>query len=79
MVNSPTSARREQSAFGLRHHELGNPCALDILGPQLDHVKKYATHVAGAAEAWESKWAQRVGMHWWVTGLDTQFRLMGSS
>jgi len=52
-----------------RHGFVSVPAHFGENNPPLDCViMNWATH------AWESKWAQRVGMHWWVT---TKFTRMG--
>ncbi|CAJ1343284.1 unnamed protein product, partial [Effrenium voratum] len=52
-----------------RHGFVSVPSAFGENNPPLDCViMNWATH------AWESRWAQRVGMHWWVT---TKFTRLG--
>lgn len=52
-----------------RHGFVSVPACFGENNPPLDCViMNWATH------AWESKWAQRVGMHWWVT---TKFTRLG--
>lgn len=52
-----------------RHGFVSVPACFGENNPPLDCViMNWATH------AWESQWAQRVGMHWWVT---TKFTRMG--
>lgn len=52
-----------------RHGFVSVPSAFGENKPPLDCViMNWATH------AWESKWAQRVGLHWWVT---TKFTRLG--
>lgn len=52
-----------------RHGFVSVPACFSEKLPPLDCIiMNFATH------AWESKWAQRVGMHWWVT---TKFTRLG--
>mmetsp|Transcript_54048 Transcript_54048/g.126245 ORF Transcript_54048/g.126245 Transcript_54048/m.126245 type:complete len:573 (-) Transcript_54048:208-1926(-) len=52
-----------------RHGFVSVPASFGETNPPLDCIiMNFATH------AWESNWAQRVGMHWWVT---TKFTRLG--
>ncbi len=63
--------RWKQSTLGLRHHELGNTCSLalqtyQVCGRKTGCLDSIACSPPYRIQAWESQWAQRVGMHWWV-------------
>jgi len=59
----------ESVTMSTRHGFVSVPAFLGEKLPPLDCViMNFATH------AWESRWAQRVGMHWWVT---TKFTRLG--
>jgi len=59
----------ESVTLATRHGFVSVPACFSEKLPPLDCIiMNFATH------AWESQWAQRVGMHWWVT---TKFTRLG--